>query len=110
MFVLSKSAWEYFLNKDGYVFDPHFFPAYFEDNDMHYRVQLAYEDVHKQMIKYPNTFHTGSLEMNPQVFRNSMTIKKDPKINSGFGSNQTYFVRKWGGMPGHEKFKLPFNK
>jgi len=99
MFTLSKECWEFFLSKDGYVFDPNFYPAYFEDNDFHYRVVLEKPELHK-----------GANEMNPVVFRNSMTIKKDPKINSGFGKNSQYFQRKWGGSPGHEKFKTPFNK
>jgi GT2 family glycosyltransferase len=110
MFMLSRTCWEYFLKQDGYVFDPSYYPAYFEDNDMHYRITLAYENIYNKKIAYPNNMHIGSTEMDPAVFRNSMTIKKDPKINSGFGKNQTYFVRKWGGMPGHEKFKTPFNK
>lgn len=99
MFTMAKPCWEYFLEKDGYVFDEKFFPAYFEDNDFHYRIVMA----NKEM-------HVGSGEMNPVIFRNSMTIKKDPKINFGFGPNQQYYVQKWGGMPGHERFTRPFNK
>lgn len=111
MFMLSKECWEYFLKQDGYVFDPSYYPAYFEDNDMHYRIILAYSSINGNTLLYPNdNWHIGLKEMNPLIFRNSMTIQKDPKINSGFGKNQTYFVRKWGGMPGHEKYRTPFNR
>lgn len=99
MFTMARPCWEYFIAHDGYVFDEKFFPAYFEDNDFHYRIVMA----NKAM-------HIGAGEMNPVLFRNSMTIKKDPKINFGFGPNQQYYVKKWGGMPGHERFTRPFNK
>jgi glycosyltransferase involved in cell wall biosynthesis len=99
MFLFAREAWEFFLKQDGFVFDPSFYPAYFEDNDMCRRVHMA--DIN---------MHIGVKEMDPLVFRNSMTIAKDPKINSGFGKNQQYYVRKWGGMPSHEKFATPFNR
>lgn len=110
MFTMSKECWEYFLQKDGYVFDENFFPAYFEDNDMHYRIQLAYEVIYNQHIQYPNEFHAGAIEMNPEIFRNSMTINKDSSLNNNFGKNERYYIQKWGGRPGHERFRTPFGK
>lgn len=105
MFTMSRECWSYFLETEGHVFDSNFFPAYFEDNDMHYRLVLALNKLYGNVER-----HVGSAEMNPALFRNSMTIKKDSKINSGFGKNQKYFIKKWGGTPGHEKFTRPFNK
>ena len=99
MFMLSKECWMYFLNNEGYVFDEKFFPAYFEDNDFHHR-----------LLTVNSTMHLGSDTMNPEVFRNSMTIKKDSKLNRNFGANESYYIKKWGGRPGHETFKTPFGK
>lgn len=111
MFTLSKECWEYFLNKDGYVFDANFYPAYFEDNDMHYRIGLAYLNLHNKKLIYPNDdWHVGSVEMNPEIFRNSMTIKKDSTLNNNFNKNENYYKIKWGGSPGHEQFLTPFNR
>ena len=105
MFALAKPCWEYFLKHEGHIFDENYFPAYFEDNDFHYRLKLAITK------KYGNLkMHAGTKKMNPALFRNSMTIKKDPKVNSGFTANQKYFTKKWGGPPGHEKFKTAWNK
>lgn len=102
IFLISKPCWEYFLNKDGYVFDENFFPAYFEDNDFAYRLILARTDNNNEIL------HRGSRELDPIIQRNSMTIKKDSKLNGNFGKNERYFIKKWGGRPGHEKFKKPF--
>lgn len=98
MFLLSMHCCEYFLNKDSYVFDENFYPAYFEDNDFHYRLLLA--DKNK---------HIYSPEMNPIIFRNSMTIQKDPSLNFRFTHNQQYYIQKWGGTPGNEIYTKPFN-
>lgn len=98
VFGISQVLWKYFLDQDGFVFDENFFPAYFEDNDMHYRLKLA------------NGITLGTDLMNPKIFRNSMTIKKDPSINSGFDKNRKFYVQKWGGTPGQEIYKKPFDK
>ena len=79
-------------------FDEKFFPAYFEDNDFHYRLKLAGID------------HSIALhELGPKVRRASMTIAKNRKITTG-SNNGGYYSQKWGGLPGHEKFKTPFNQ
>jgi len=100
MFTLSKECWEYFINKDGYVFDVNFFPAYYEDNDFHYRIILTGKP----------DIHVGAIEMSPVLFRNSMTIKRDRSLNNNFNKNHQYYMQKWGGTPGHEKFRTPFNR
>lgn len=79
-------------------FDETFYPAYFEDNDYSYRMQLA--GVQQGQDNF----------FNPGVFRNSMTIKKDPSLNSNFMKNRDNYVKKWGGAPGQEVFKTPYNK
>lgn len=79
-------------------FDENLYPAYFEDNDFCRRLELI------------NPSLRDSSDISPKIFRNSMTIEKDPSLNQNFGRNQAYYVAKWGGIPGQEKFNKPFNK
>lgn len=91
----------YILNKHIYEkvgeFDENFKRCFFEDNDYCYRMILA-------GVNY--MFHDF---LNPEVYRNSQTIAKDPTL-SGYLENEKYFIEKWGGRPGSETFKTPFNK
>lgn len=79
-------------------FDKNIFPAYFEDNDYAYRLQLS---------GYPHTAHEF---LNPEIYRNSQTIAKDPSLNNSFEKNKQYYIQKWGGEPYKETFLTPFNK
>lgn len=79
-------------------FDDRFYPAYFEDNDYHRRLILA------------DKKYSHSKYMDPAVYRNSMTLEKDKSINDNFMKNKEYYIRKWGGEPGQEKFVTAFNK
>jgi GT2 family glycosyltransferase len=85
----------------GY-FDEEFYPAYFEDNDMDYRVKLkgwkTFQHVH---IKYA---HEGSHTLN-----SLRGTDKAKTINEGFLKNQDRYKKKWGGLPGQETFEKPFN-
>jgi len=88
------------IQKIGY-FDEKFYPAYFEDNDYHYRIRLAgLKAVKTNRALY---FHYGS-----------RTIKNDEKIhnisNLGYTANREYYRQKWGGLPGEEIYKTPFNR
>lgn len=87
----------YIYNKVG-LFDNNIFPAYFEDNDYAYRLQLS---------GYPHTSHEF---LNPEIYRNSQTIAKDPSLNNNFEKNRNYYIQKWGGEPYKETFLTPFNK
>ena len=78
-------------------FDTKFFPAYFEDND--YARRMSLKD--KLML------HTAFL--NPEIYRNSMTIEKEPELNSRFMANKNLYISKWGGVPGEEIFSNPYN-
>lgn len=91
-FMVSRECWE----KVG-EFDEIFFPAYYEDNDYHYRINLA----GLKAITYPPAifFHWGSATQLEAIGR--------PLTDS---SNQhAQYVRKWGGNPGQEQFKHPYN-
>lgn len=80
------------------LFDEQFFPAYFEDNDYLYRMKL--QGVPVEM----------SMRLKSSVFVNSGSIAKDPSLNRRFDLNKQYYIAKWGGPPGYECFKIPFNK
>lgn len=88
------------IEKVGW-FDEEFYPAYFEDNDYHRRINLAgYKAVTSNKIPY---YHYGS-----------MTIKEGAEIkrltNANYLHNKAYYKKKWGGDPGNEVFDTPFNK
>ena len=88
------------IKKVGY-FDENFYPAYFEDNDYHMRINLAgFKAVKVNTAIY---YHYGS-----------MTIKEGADIkrlsNAHYLKNKEYYKTKWGGDPGKEKYKTPFNK
>lgn len=90
----------------GY-FDEGFYPAYYEDNDYHYRMKLQGLDfICSDLELYElGVDGQGSQTLNstltPDIIRNY--------INAGFSSNQYRYICKWGGMPDRERFKTPFN-
>jgi hypothetical protein len=82
-------------------FDEQFFPAYFEDNDMHRRMRLAglTSLIHTGHI----VFHEGSMT---QKFD-----KKNPNVDGAkFEAVRSYYDLKWGGTPEHESYNTPFNR
>lgn len=96
-FMVSKDCWEIVGE-----FDELFEPAYFEDNDFHYRMGL--EGVGG--IVYPPAmfYHYGSRTQNE--------ANEDGKpivVSTMFENNRGFYVRKWGGVPGSETFKTPYN-
>lgn len=79
-------------------FDAAFHPAYWEDKDYEYRMKLA------------GISPTLSVFMNPQTYRNSMSIEKDRSLDKNFDKNKWRYINKWGGIPGSEKHTIPFNQ
>ena len=80
-------------------FDENFYPAYFEDNDYHRRIILAgYE---ASAVPAATMYHYGS---QTQIATGTPVV---PSMM--FEKNRAYFVQKWGGVPGHETFTVPFN-
>lgn len=79
-------------------FDENFKGAYFEDNDYERRLRL------KKLSVIISSW------LNPVIYRESSSIKKDPSLNSHYQDNARYYVNKWGGHRGGEKFITPFNK
>ena len=83
------------------LFDQKYYPAYFEDNDFHYRLKL----IGMRAVK-TNTalyYHYGS-----------RTIKENEEVghisDTYYLNNKQRYIEKWGGKPGKEKFKIPFNQ
>lgn len=92
-FMIKKKT----IENIGY-FDENFFPAYFEDNDYHYRIKIAgYKAIKDNQNIY---FHYGS-----------MTVKENQEVrmmNNGlYLHNKERFRKKWGGYPGEETLMIP---
>lgn len=82
-------------------FDSEFYPAYYEDNDFHYRLRKA-----NQRAVYTNRalyYHYGSRTM-----RENKHI--DNLVKQTYLNNQQRFINKWGGEPLNEKNLVPFGK
>jgi len=92
-FIMPVETWE----KVG-GFDQEFFPAYFEDNSMCYKLRLN------------NLERINTSFLNPVIYRNSMTIAKDPSLNSRFMQNRQMYIAMWGGLPNQEKYTTKFNQ
>lgn len=102
-FVGIDSNWSAFIVRQSTFdaiggFDENFYPAYFEDNDFCYRMRL------NGITRESNKILTS------EIYRNSMTIQKNPELNANFEKNRQYFIAKWGGAPSKETFKTPFNR
>lgn len=96
-FMVSKDCWEVIGE-----FDEVFYPAYFEDNDYHYRMKLA----EVPTIVYPPAmfYHYGSRT------QNEANENGQPLVPSGMFENaRAAYVQKWGGVPGSEQFILPYD-
>ena len=80
-------------------FDEHFNPAYYEDNDMHRRIQLAGFEAYA----YAPYWHYRSMTVRTSVERQGMLGEAQRKCRD-------YYIAKWGGIPGSETFISPFNR
>jgi hypothetical protein len=92
-FILRVDSW-----KKAGKFDEEFFPAYFEDNSFDYKMTLM------------GAKKTWTSFLDPLVYRNSMTIAKEPNLNNRFAQNRAMYIDMWGGLPSEEKYLTKFNK
>lgn len=95
--------WSLFLQKKDSLsivgeYDGNYFPAYFEDADMKYRMKLA---GHSPVVVKGCTYE--------HVDGGSNTARESPKVNEKFAQLGEYFIRKWGGLRNNEAFTKPFN-
>jgi hypothetical protein len=81
-------------------FDENFDPCYFEDNDSHRRIRL----VGYEAAQWAPYFHHGSTTLKTDPERRA-TIQND---GGTFAKCRAYYMRKWGGEPGEERFDAPF--
>ena len=80
-------------------FDERFVPAYFEDNDYHYRMKL--KGVKAIATTAAPYVHYGSRSQNGDPER--------PVVpGDQFEKNRGFYIEKWGGAPGQETFTEAF--
>lgn len=95
----------FMIGRQGYEeigeFDENFRPAYFEDNDYTYRSILAGRTARR--IQSAGFFHYGSQTQNHNP---SHPVVPPPQ----FIKNRSYYIDKWGGEPGKERYTVPFNR
>jgi len=77
------------------LFDENIWPAYFEDNDFHFRCYLA--GCGRGVWTWTAPF---------RHFRSS-TVRTYPNVSQHFASNTKYFTQKWGGLPAEVIDKNP---
>jgi GT2 family glycosyltransferase len=81
-------------------FDQNFFPSYCEDQDYAYRAKLA--GLHEENCPDTNISHGGS----DTIFGDPMLSLQNRMTH---GRNMQYYLRKWGGPGGQERWNNPFN-
>lgn len=83
------------------LFDTKFSPAYYEDNDYAWRLHLEGDELFPVdcMVN-----HVGS-----QTLKNLSSQEREIH-DENFRKNTTLYIRKWGGYPGNEVYRTPFNR
>ena len=84
-------------------FDETIWPAYYEDNDMYYRMKLQGLDLYR----VPNCGAVHK-EGGSATLKN-YTGEERQRHDMQFMRNQSYYTVKWGGLPHEEKHRVPFN-
>lgn len=86
----------------GY-FDETLYPAYMDDNDMKYRLDLRNIELYRISGATCEHNEGGSATLK------SYSVEEENLHHHQFRRNQFYYYMKWGGLPGEEVFKHPFN-
>ncbi len=81
-------------------FDENFFPAYCEDQDYDWRARLAGLAVDSCRETSVRHWRDSTVSWNPELRRQGAVT---------FPLNTEYYARKWGGVPGDERFSRPFD-
>jgi len=95
-FVSQADEW---LNMGG--FDETFFPAYFEDNDADRRLKLAGNPCEFVELRDLRHDQSSTLRHGDAEYQRNHYVS--------FHRNAEHYQEKWGGMPGHEQYSMPFN-
>lgn len=96
VFLMKHSLW---TRVGG--FDEQFHPAYFDDNDFHYRMKLL--GVTERMVESTSYEHVGSATLK------SFSDLEKRRHHDEFNRNKDRYIEKWGSVPGLEAFTEPFN-
>lgn len=78
-------------------------PAYYGDNDYAYRMKLAGYD----LTRVPGV--TAQHQNGGSATLKSYTKEEEEIHHHQFRRNTELYMRMWGGMPGEEKYKQPFD-
>lgn len=89
----------------GY-FDENYWPAYHEDNDLSYRIQLAY-GVDSRAPDFAGPLWP-KVTVDATLDQVAHGIKRGG-VSVDLVELERYYVRKWGGTSTHETFKTPFD-
>lgn len=77
-------------------FDEGYKGCFFEDTDYQRRMELCGVRINRHEF------------FNPTEYQNSMSTKADPSLDN-FTRNREFYIKKWGGPPLQEKYKVPYN-
>lgn len=86
-------------------FDENLKPAYHEDCDMNYRIALA--DFKQYRIQNALFYHYDRATL--IGLQHDGRVDDLVEIERLMDESMEYYARKWGGLPGHEVFRVPFN-
>ena len=81
-------------------FDELFNPSYFEDNDCRYRLHLAGFPVKKVLLRGWRHDNSSTLASGDESYKRMHWCL--------YQRNRSYYIRKWGGLPGSEVHSSPF--
>ena len=90
------------LSKVG-PFDSTIWPAYYDDNDMHYRMKLLGYGL--QPVENCGAVHNEGGSATIKSYTPEERLKHDMQ----FTRNGEYYMMKWGNLPGNETYITPFN-
>ena len=87
-------------------FDEQFEPAYHEDSDMLYRMRLA--KLPQLATPSARIFHLDRVTLKGAMMENNSDLLV--KLRAMMNVSMERYKAKWGGLPGEEKFRTPYNE
>jgi len=82
-------------------FDETFYPAYYEDCDYLYRMNLLNKKEHHIICDFEHK-HSATFK--------SFNQEEQNRHHTTFTKNQNYYKAKWGDLSPNERYRTPFNK
>lgn len=84
--------------KPGQWLDEQFWPGYYSDNDLHWRIKCTGREAEVLIGGVP--------ELTPWIKEKSKTKELAPELNHL--AAMPLYIKKWGGLPGRETEKTPY--